>query len=68
MTKPTDVTDGVTLRRQDVTGALRARRYRQCKKGNEIKPSVTVDAHGITKVSTIEMCALAAPGLRTRVT
>jgi hypothetical protein len=36
---------------KDVTGALRARRYRR-RKGNEIKPGVTV--------STPEMCALSA--------
>jgi hypothetical protein len=72
-TKPTDVT---ALRIKDVTGALRARRYRAKKNGNEIKPSVTVepdfDAPGVTvlsperlskdgrRISTPEMCALAA--------
>jgi hypothetical protein len=41
MTKPTDVT---AFRLKDVTGALRARRYRAKKNGNEIKSGVTGDA------------------------
>jgi hypothetical protein len=48
------------FRRTDVTGAMRARRYRQRKNGNETKASVTVDAHGITVITTVAMCALAA--------
>jgi hypothetical protein len=31
------------FRLKDVTGALRARRYRRKKNGNEIKPDVTVE-------------------------
>ena len=68
-TKPTEVT---ALRIKDVTGALRARRYRAKKNGNGIKPGVTVaseiDVHAVTAItkvattaiSTPEMCALAA--------
>ncbi len=47
------------FRLKDVTGALRARRYRQRKKGNETKASVTVDAPGVTAISTAEMIAIA---------
>ena len=54
----------VTLRRHDVTGALRSRRYRHRKNGNEIKPDVTVepvfDVATVTVISTPEMCSLAA--------
>jgi hypothetical protein len=59
-TRPISVTDNITLRRHDVTGALRSRRYRAKKNGNETNASVTVDAAGVTAVSTPEMCALAA--------
>jgi hypothetical protein len=49
---------------KDVTGALRARRYRhrrrQQKNGSENKVGVTVGADRRVTVSTIEMCALAA--------
>ena len=63
--KPTDVT---ALRIKDVTGALRARRYRQRKNGSKTNAGVTVDAHAVTvitkvattAISTPEMCALAA--------
>jgi hypothetical protein len=48
------------VRFKDVTGALRARRYRQRRKVNETKAGVTVDAPGVTAISTPEMCALAA--------
>jgi hypothetical protein len=51
------------LRIKDVTGALRARRYRQKMKSNDFNGSVTVDAvfdAATVTVSTPEMCALAA--------
>ena len=52
------------LRIKDVTGALRARRYRAKKIGSDIKAGVTVepdsDAPTVTVISTPEMCALAA--------
>jgi hypothetical protein len=41
---------------RDVTGALRSRRYRTRKSGNEINASVTVNGKSI---DTIAMCALA---------
>ena len=43
-----------------MTGALHARRYRERKNCNETRASVTVDAPGVTAVSTPEMCTLAA--------
>jgi hypothetical protein len=60
MTRPTDVTDSVTLRKQDVTDALRARRYRHKKNGKEFKAAVTVRRDSGAVISTPEMCALAA--------
>jgi hypothetical protein len=57
MTKPTDV---MPFRLKDVTGAMRARRYRQRRKAKETMATVTVDALGVTAISTPEMCALAA--------
>jgi hypothetical protein len=52
------------LRIKDVTGALRARRYRAKKNRNGINAGVTVesdfDAATVTAISTPEMCALAA--------
>jgi hypothetical protein len=41
--RPTDVTSVTLFRLKDVTGALRARRYRRKKNGNEIKPDFTVE-------------------------
>jgi hypothetical protein len=56
------------LRIKDVTGALRARRYRERKNANKTNASVTVDAHAVTAITTVattaistpEMCAFAA--------
>jgi hypothetical protein len=55
------------FRLKDVTGALRARRYRQRKSRNETNAGVTVDAQAVTAItkvvtaiSTPDMCALAA--------
>ena len=45
---------------KDVTGALRARRYRRKRNGNETNASVTVDAVTVTAISTVDMCVLAA--------
>src|SRR5437870_590925 len=66
MTPPTDVSSVAPIRRQDVTGALRARRYQKLN-SNDFKASVTVEpvfdaatARGVTAVSTVQMCALAA--------
>jgi hypothetical protein len=46
------VTSVTPFRLKDVTGALRARRYRCRKKGNEINADVTVDAPGVTAITT----------------
>ena len=56
-TKPTDVT---VLRIKDVTGALRARRYRERRKLNEVNAAVTVDAPPRHAITTAQMCTLSA--------
>jgi hypothetical protein len=56
-TKPTDVT---AFRLKDVTGAIRARRYRERRKLNETNTAVTVDARSRHAITTAQMCALAA--------
>jgi hypothetical protein len=48
----------VTAIRQDMTGALRARRYRQRQKAK--KAAVTIGAPTRHTISTPEMCGLAA--------
>jgi hypothetical protein len=48
------------FRLKDVTGALRARRYRARRKINEVNAAVTVDAPPRHAISTAQMCGLAA--------
>jgi hypothetical protein len=48
------------FRPQDVTGALRARRYRARRKINEVNAAVTVDAPPRHAICTAQMCTLSA--------
>src|SRR5882762_3454961 len=45
---------------QDMTVALRMRRYRQRKNGKKNNAEVTVNATASVTISTVEMCGLAA--------
>jgi hypothetical protein len=45
---------------QDMTVALRMRRYRQRKNGKKNNAEVTVDTPASVTISTVEMCGLAA--------
>jgi hypothetical protein len=62
------VTSVTPFRLKDVTGALRARRYRSRKKSNEINTNVTVDAPAGRLISASEMCSPAARVSSGRVT